>query len=670
MTTLIRSTCILLLCTVFGAELQQASVFVQEPSNFVSVVVEPTAPGRQLFSNFADLQIDCNGQGESRYCQLETVPEEEFDVSRGSLSSSAPACCKRKYIRCQLQEMKQYCRPLMQYIIPSGTDTSEGCPLQPDPDCNCQQMLSGGKYLVLDVCQKQEPCCPECHCHGVSLVWVPKMLELTSLMQDPHCKGFDGNTKSWSVCDGRDEQCNRNQAQCLATMYQGQSCQWISRRRRLKSYCGRNPNTQVPQMIMHQKFYASYFDALDHNIHEFKLVLYLGNYGSIARIELFDHGVKYNFGFNRKGRCQANAKFHLRPGNWVHVDGLPSGVSIRMVCHDDGRFAAGRRWDIKRLTDPWYGLSSTDVFGGFCPNSTIVEMEKESDSIPRMCPLIERTLQRHVCGRRSTMDDCKRMFCDRNAGKLTFPPDTYKGCYDYLFEPDTQNWLAALCAKSRHVSNQKYPVDPTKCYSNTLCRTCMDDISDFPQETTRILSLPFGNGDRDIDLPCFKDLTRIGLERKQLPPIASGVQVERNEDGQWKPQFAVFDEEIAACGGCLSFNFSATGIPEAQNMLTPGEYRVRQCVGLVQEGEDLCKSNPATNVSVAYTNLVEGAAASIPYGVLYNMGALVCCPIVYPNCPEKYRCCIWEPGTFGWESCMDSNHPGWKFSYPSCGATV
>ena len=171
-------------------------------------------------------------------------------------------------------------------------------------------------------------------------------------------------------------------------------------------------------------------------------------------------------------------------------------------------------------------------------------------------------------------------------------------------------------------------------------------------------------------ISCPGDLLTIGLNRKVLPSLVSGIEMDYQAEGSttWTPIFALFDEEIESCGGCSNPLLVNGTIPQNVALLNPGNYRIRQCYGLntSPSPQDLCTGAPQYNVSVTYTYPFNGVAVSTPYGTLFDEGKLSCSRAAFPYCPPDFTCCIWTQASL-WDTCMLSSYgPDWKTKYPHC----
>jgi hypothetical protein len=179
---------------------------------------------------------------------------------------------------------------------------------------------------------------------------------------------------------------------------------------------------------------------------------------------------------------------------------------------------------------------------------------------------------------------------------------------------------------------------------------------------------------RRHDKPCSNDVQiENGLNRGMLQATQSGVQMYYKpftpKNAAWEPFFALLDADISDCGGCA--NTLEVRNDNSLLFFLPGHYKVSQITGLsdAPQNEDLCGSAPGYNVTVSTVGDLDPSPGSVsyPYGSLYEEGALVCSPEMFPNCPTDYKCCIWPRETANptWEKCMFEEHGG-ADAYPHC----
>jgi hypothetical protein len=643
--------------------------FFLAATSLASVALAGTEDIRSLIQSKLSLDVESSQDaiicaGESLYCPISPIPNKVFDPEGGVAGSLAGSCCPAKYTQCQVQDKKAYCRGLLTYTIPEATgESQELCP-STTPNCTCQKFLSGEKFLRLNFCPSTTPCCPICECHG-----------------DPHCRSFDGDNAIWATCDDRDTNCVHSAPTCMSTTYGGQPCRWIGQKPGQMAYCARADGTSVPTMTMYKKTYKKYFDPADNKFYDYSLQLSLGTYGSIIKIVMTDTAKSaspFVWEITPAGNCLDNPTYPFNSKGVAHVTGLPSGVDMTLHCiTGGGRSPTSSRFDIEFVEDPWFGGDRPpgDTFGGFCASGVITESIGEQGK--GGCNNVDRQLTKYFgCHPNSNVNTCKTNWCNDNYFKLDYAafaaPGTFtsvaqkkKACSVFVNNGgNPKAFLQTVCATSPAYAGGTYPQDPTTCESEVQCKTCMDNIMDFPDEIATILA------DKAPSLPpkknCNPNLLAVGLNRKVLGLSQSGVQIDYSLNGVWTPIFALFDIELAQCD-CKAIIANGT-IPANQVLMKPGNYRIKQCNGLnTSPTQEMCVSSPAYNTTVTYINPFDGAAISTPYGELVEQNKLICNKAKYPGCAPDYDCCVWESSKGGWEACMVSAYGiNYANKYPNC----
>jgi len=596
--------------------------------------------------HLSSTNVNCTNPAAIGMCPLENVPKVNFTGPSGRANSSVPACCPGTFAQCHIGE--QVCRDVLYYTIdPSEGQHVEVCPAT-TPDCTCQQQLSVQTNLLLLLCPFQKPCCSTCQCYG-----------------DPHCVSFQNQDQVWVVCDDRDSSCNQEKSLCLANTYGGKSCLWNSN----GNYCYRNSNTPTPEMIMYQKIYRNYWNAKDTQNYEFKMTLTLGVLGAISKVTIQDAGKTYTFGFNSNKKCTTPSEYKMK-NNIVTINNLPSDVYIQMECYA-GK-GTNQRWDIQILRDPWYVYPhpSDEVFLGFCPTGNITEANGQLGY--GQCVNADNALSGYLACNAGT---CNSKFCSLYAPVLQFgsQPQTQSeviaSCNNFV-ETTNNGLLMGVCSIA--LANGQYPVDPSKCMSQSLCAECVAEVEDYPANINNTLDALRALAKQGLPVASScENLLQVGLQRKFLVTQSSGIQIDFQAPGTntWRPVFALFNSEIEQCVGCLGLAVNGT-VPANQALLQVGTYRVQQCQAPYEDGQDLCQAVPQYNISVVYENPTDGIVASYPFGSLWNQGDIVCSPTKYPNCPTNYVCCIWDPvgQSIVWNQCMIANYgPNWATQYSQCG---
>jgi len=614
--------------------------------------------------------IDCSA-GQSLFCPASNVPDVTFPSTGGVVVGSVPNCCPGSYLQCQIQQNAQYCREIAEYTITPAEGNSEDICPPTSPECSCQTSLSGEKFLRLNFCPTPATCCPTCECHG-----------------DPHCTSFNGDVGVWATCDDRDATCLHKQSTCAQTTYDGQACQW--KMFGAIGYCVRNPASKVPSMVMYRKTYKNYFNPGDNTEYEFVLTLSLGTYGAISTIRVEDAGQVYVFGFTPDQKCKANAAYPLNSQGKVFVNNLPSGVRLAFQCYDDANYARAPtmvRWEVNAVRDPWYQPEHPveEIFGGFCATGKI--SESAGNAAIGGCQIMDRQVANYLltlgsqyngCKDNQNIDVCKSQWCNNNYKKLDLgaASDAQKKAACNAFVKDkknTNNFVVALCASSPKVSGGVLPADPRKCDEDDDCRSCVDNVQDYPEEMGNFLNGANGKATLAPTTNCQVDLVAQGLSRKTLATFQSGIQIDffNTNSNSWAGVFALLDDEIAACGGCKNSIYVNGSVPANNVLMEPGKYRVKQCNGLdTDPKQDLCPAALAYNASVWYANPMDGVAVSTPLGVLFKEGDLVCSRTKYPACPPDYSCCNWDITTqkMAWQACMISKYGAdYASKYPKCG---
>lgn len=615
----------------------------------------------QFFSNALENEngaIDCS-QGQNLYCPLASIPNVTFTVNGGTMQTSAGSCCPRNYLACQIQLNQQFCRTLGYYTIPTTTgNNEEKCPAT-TPACTCQQSLSGESNLQLRFCPATSPCCPNCECYG-----------------DPHCRAFDSSSEVWAVCDSRDATCLHNPTTCAAKNFGGQPCKWV--KSGLVSYCARADNVTAPNMLMYSKSYKKYFTPSDNNVYQLSVILTLGTYGSISRVDVTDTGASaqpYTWFIDSHGNCKANSAYPFIK-NVATVKNLPSMVSMDLLCTPSGgKSPTSGRIDVLHMEDPWFSQGGP-AFGGYCATGVINEATGEL--LGTACNTVDRLITNYLgCKTTTSINTCKTNWCSGNYYKLDYTnigsPSTTVAqkkrlCTQFVTDANPlkiKNFLSSVCSTSDAIAQGNFPQDPTQCASQNNCRACMDNILDFPEEIPTILAGAAATLSPSASCP---DLLTIGLARRQLGVSQSGIQIDYQSPvtSLWTPVFALFDSEIAACN-CETLQVNGTELAN-RALVTPGTYRIKQCNGLnTDPSQNMCDSSPAYNASVVYSNPIVGAVFSEPYGQLFSQSKLVCNPKVYLGCPPNYSCCVWGTSKVGWTDCMVAAYgPTFPIMYPNC----
>lgn len=599
---------------------------------------------------------DCS-QVEKMFCPINggAVPNVVFPAQGGQVSGHSQSCCKGNYLQCQLQLETALCRDLAYYTVTAGQGNSETvCPPVPN-ECTCQQALASETNLQLKLCPNTPECCPSCECHG-----------------DPHCLSFD-HTKAqavWAVCDDRDSTCTHKPATCEKTYYAGKQCKWVARAAGY-SECVRDDDTPIPMMQMHWKQYKNYWNSNDQALYTFSLNLELTAYGSVSVVTLVDAGQTSVFTINAQGKCVGTPQYPLNANRVVVINDLPSGVWVQLECMNNGP-KLPQRWDVRFVRDPWFLLNplvpTQDRFAGFCTTGVIAENTGETIG---GCRIMDRQIAMfYGCNPATAIATCKSQFCNNQGTKFNITSETgtaAKKCTAFVSNPkQPTNFVAAACSLS---TSAKRPVNPELCVSNPDCKRCIDSITDFPDQIAEILNTPILVATQAPTQSCPTNLLQTGLSRKKLSVFQSGVQIEYKQANVWTGVFAVLDAEVVACGGCTKVISVNGSVSTNQALLTPGEYRIRQCTGYNNDkAQPLCDGALGYNATVQYSNPTSGGAVSATFGALFDGGDLVCSPTRYPKCPINYQCCHWDKITqaLAWEQCMDVTHGGAKL-YPNCG---
>jgi hypothetical protein len=282
------------------------------------------------------------------------------------------------------------------------------------------------------------------------------------------------------------------------------------------------------------------------------------------------------------------------------------------------------------------------------------------------------------CKDNQNIDVCKTQWCNLNYKKLLLDGTTdaskKSACNAFVKDKkNTNNFIIAVCTVAPSVAGGVLPADPRLCLDDSDCRSCVDNVKDYPDEIGTTLNGASAKATLAPTTNCKYDLVAQGLQRKNLGTFQSGIQIDffNTNSNSWTPVFALFDEEIAACGGCKNSIYVNGSIPENNVLMAPGKYRVKQCNGLdTDPKQDLCQAALAYNTSVWYANPMDGGAVSTPLGVLFEDGDLVCARSKYPACPPEYSCCNWDVSTqkLAWQSCMVSKYGAdYAKKYPNCG---
>ncbi|KAH9254874.1 hypothetical protein BASA81_007124 [Batrachochytrium salamandrivorans] len=605
---------------------------------------------------FSQNLVDCSAVNSQICPNSGPGPVVTFTADGGSVSASSLGCCKTNYLQCQNQLGTSLCKTLGQYTITAGQGNSEDVCAATTAPCTCQQALASERFLNLRFCPTPPVCCPTCECHG-----------------DPHCSSFDRSKAGavWAVCDDRGSTCLHQNSTCQKTTYGGLPCVWTPV---LNGYseCLRDPSTPIPVMTMYTKQYKNYFDSSDDTVYTFTITLTLTVYGSISVIRVTDAGVTYAFPISAAGKCLGTAAYPINSAGLVYVKNLPSGVLMQFQCMSTGP-KLPQRWDINFVKDPWYvpgqlGNSAPISFAGYCATGVIAE---NSGGNPGGCLIMDRQVSMYYgCNVNTPIATCKAQFCKKYATRFTFPGLTgtqQAKCVAYATSTtETRNFIQLACSMSKLTG---LPIDPNTCTADYDCRVCMDAVSDFPDQISDVL----GSGPMVTTVaptaPCVGNLVSVGVNRKTLSPFQSGVQIDFNDNGVWTGVFALLDAEIASCGGCSNVLYVNGSTPANLALVTPGQYRIRQCFGLnTDPTQALCAGPPGYNATVVYSNPLSSGSVSTPFGELFSKKQLVCSATAYPKCPLNYQCCIWDrvKQKVAWQQCMTAsgNNPA---SYPACG---
>src|SRR5207245_1345234 len=99
------------------------------------------------------------------------------------------------------------------------------------------------------------------------------------------------------------------------------------------------------------------------------------------------------------------------------------------------------------------------------------------------------------CTPRTNINTCKSSWCSNNYYKLDYsqivspgtPVNTVaqkrRACSAFVNDASPEkvkNFLAASCATSQAVANGVYPQNPVACPDSETCKSCMDNVLDFP----------------------------------------------------------------------------------------------------------------------------------------------------------------------------------------------
>jgi len=220
---------------------------------------------------------------------------------------------------------------------------------------------------------------------------------------------------------------------------------------------------------------------------------------------------------------------------------------------------------------------------------------------------------------------------------------------------------------SNAVAGGVLPQNPALCQSDDDCKSCMDDIMDYPEEIGTILQgSPVATAS---PTSACSNVLAIGLARKSLSPQFSGVEIDYFDTttSTWTPVFALFNSEVESCG-CKPIVAKSTNT-DALVLMKAGKYRLKQCSGLNNSpDQDLCTSAPGYNTTVSFSNPLDNLAVSTPYGQLFSDQTLVRSRAAYPGCPVDFQCCIW-PEFVAWNDCMVAAYGAdYPTKYHSCTA--
>lgn len=327
-----------------------------------------------------------------------------------------------------------------------------------------------------------------------------------------------------------------------------------------------------------------------------------------------------------------------------------------------------QRWDILTLRDP-YNINPPppgSSYGGFCETG-VINYGVNSPSLGN-CQNQNDLLVKYLgCG---DLLSCTNLICGDYASALQFPKST---CSNFIAH--SNNGLAEiLCALA--VSGPGTKVTPGKCGHIPACRQCLSNIQSNPQQINQTLANAAATGAASVTYAPTStfgcgNLLQTGLTRKELISQASGIEIDYQpmDGGPWTPVFAVFDSELKSCQSCQNPLYVNSSNPSYQALLNAGHYRIRHCETLSNTADSLCSSIPQYNISVVYANPNDGFLFGTPFGALFQEDLLICNPVHYPNCPENYKCCMWDPKTQSdiWKFCMLKNYgASWASFYPNC----
>jgi hypothetical protein len=428
-------------------------------------------------------------------------------------------------------------------------------------------------------------------------------------------------------------------------------------------------------MLMYQKSYKSYFNPSDNNDYEFRLLLELGTYGSISKIQMWDTAKSpnpYVWHIDEAGDCKGNAAFPINGMGKVFVRDLPSMVKINIQCFSkEGRSPTSARFDIPLVEDPWFvgDKPISADFSGFCATGEITEAVGETAI--GGCSIVDRQLVKHFgCTSTTDLTVCKNTWCTNNFRKYLWPKGmTNAACRNFVNDKvAVKNYLAAVCAAAPSVTKGvPGPYVPEECEKNKVCRACMDNILDFPEEIATILQGTPEGPITPSDQVCPSNIVLEGLDRKALIPSLSGIQIDYQapNPNDWTPVFALTQEELF---GCDCKPLAVNGTDDRFKALTiPGTYRIKQCAGLnTDPTQELCLSSPSYNATVTYTAAGDAAIVSTPFGALWDTKDISCSKSKYPACPTEFVCCQWKDSLAGWNWCMDTYYPNHKVTHPNC----
>jgi hypothetical protein len=357
----------------------------------------------------------------------------------------------------------------------------------------------------------------------------------------------------------------------------------------------------------------------------------------------------------------------------VVINNLPSGVQIVMQCVPNYKQPVLARWDVTSVIDPWYVINGAVPdprlnFAGVCVTGKIAE--SAGNVAVGGCRIVDKQVALYYgCNVNTPMVVCKQNWCSQYGGKLTFTGvgTQQQLCNSFVNSVTSPtNFLAAACTMTQLPSQS----NPASCSTIQVCQQCVDDVTDFPDQIATILGSSPPVVTAAPTSQCPPNLLTLGLNRKKLSTIQSGIQIDFYDTSLgWQSVFALQDSEIAACGGCQNVLYINGSVSSDAILLVPGTYRTSQIIGYNPDpNQNLCQGVPAYNTTTWFSNPYSGTSVSTPFGSLYAAGDLVCSPSKYPNCPTNYACCVWDRQTqaAAWTACMAVYHGGASL-YPFCG---